>query len=77
MDGFRVMKLSPIYRALVVYKSENCDDWRLSLMTATPTVNQKGGVGQTLSNPRRFSYFLGPNAKVKTPTKYLIDQGGD
>ena len=28
-----------------------------------------------MSNPRRFSYVLGPKAKVNTPTKYLISKG--
>src|SRR5262245_50410762 len=58
MDGFKIMKNSATYRALFVYRSDNGDDWRLSLMTATPGVNAKGKVGQTLSNPRRFSFFL-------------------
>jgi len=75
MDGFRIMKNSATYRALVVYRSENGDDWRFSLMTATPSANEKGKVVQSLSNPRRFSFFLGPNAKVNTPYQFLIKQG--
>lgn len=74
MDGFRMMRDSATYRALVVYHSEKGDDWRLSLMTATPGVNEKGKIGQTLSNPRRFSFFLGPNAKINTPYQLLIKQ---
>jgi len=75
MDGFKVMKHSAIYRALVIYQADKGDDWRLSLMTATPEVNQKGKVIQSFSNPRRFSFFLGPNAKVNTPYQFLIKQG--
>ena len=44
-------------------------------MTATPGVSQKGKIGQTLSNPRRFSFFLGPNAKINTPNQFLVQQG--
>ena len=73
--GFKVMKVSAVYRALIIYRAGNSDDWRLSLMTAIPGVNQKGKIGQTLSNPRRFSFFLGPNAKINTPHKFLIKQG--
>jgi len=75
MDGFKVMKGSATYRALVIYRSEKGEDWRLSLMTASPIVNEKGKVGQAFSNPRRSSFFLGPNAKVNTPYQFLIKQG--
>ncbi len=75
MDGFRIMKNSATYRALIAYRSEKGDDWRLSLMTATPDINQKGKVVQSLSNPRRYSFFLGPNAKVNTPYQFLVKQG--
>lgn len=74
-DGFKVMKNSATYRALVIYQAAKGDDWRLSLMTATPSVSQKGKIFQSLSNPRRFSFFLGPNAKINTPYQLLIKQG--
>ncbi|MCF7886387.1 MAG: Eco57I restriction-modification methylase domain-containing protein [Candidatus Marinimicrobia bacterium] len=76
-DGFRIMKNSAVYRALIVYQQKNNDDWRLSLMTAIPDVNQKGKIIQKLSNPRRFSFFLGPNAKIHTPKKYLTGRVKD
>jgi hypothetical protein len=74
-EGFRVLKSSAAYRALVVYRTDNEEDWRLSLMTATPGINQEGRIRQVFSNPRRLSYLLGPHAKINTPTKYLIKNG--
>lgn len=74
-DGFKVMKDSATYRALVAYRLANSDSWRLSLMTATPAVDEKGKVKQFLSNPRRFSFSLGPDAKIHTPEESLIKQG--
>ncbi len=44
-------------------------------MIATPVVNEKGKVKMVLSNPKRYSFLLGPNAKVNTPTKFLITKG--
>ncbi len=41
----------------------------------TQVSRDKNGVKETVSNPRRFSYVLGPKAKVNTPTKYLIAKG--
>lgn len=74
-DGFRAMKNSANYQALVVYKTEDTANWRLSLLTTTPKITDKGTVGFDFSNPRRFSFFLGPDAKVNTPYQLLIKQG--
>lgn len=73
-DGFRLMKQAGVFRALVIFYSEDTEQWRLSLMTAQPMFDH-GKVITTLSNPRRYSYALGPQAKVKTPAKFLIQQG--
>ena len=74
-DGFRVMKDSATYLALAAYHSEKSDDWRLSLMTANLEINEKGRVKQSFSNPRRYSFFLGPDAKMHTPEEFLVKQG--
>ncbi|MFA6518096.1 MAG: Eco57I restriction-modification methylase domain-containing protein [Candidatus Shapirobacteria bacterium] len=74
-DAFSVMRSSAIYNALAVFHSPNKKDWRFSLMTATPEPTQKGKVSLSYSNPRRLSFFLGPNAKTNTPTKFLINKG--
>jgi adenine-specific DNA-methyltransferase len=74
-DGFKIMKDHAISQALAVYQSESSNDWRLSLMTATLAINQKGRVAQTFSNPRRYSFFLGPEARIHTPEEFLIKKG--
>ncbi len=74
-DGFRIMKDYSEKRALIVYKSNKDNDWRLSLMTMMPVLNEKGKMTREFSNPRRFSFFLGENAKIHTPTKFLIAKG--
>jgi len=71
-EAFKLMKAIGSYKALVVFKSK--ESWRLSLMSATPTI-EKAKVVTKLSNPRRFSYLLGPGSKTVTPYKYLIKQG--
>ncbi|EKE05108.1 MAG: hypothetical protein ACD_19C00426G0130 [uncultured bacterium] len=74
-DGFRLMKQSAVYRAIIVFRTENSEDWRLSLMTLTPERNETGGVSVQVSNPRRYSYLLGQKAKINTPTKFLLSKG--
>lgn len=75
-EGFKLMKDSANFRALIAYIPEKSNDWRLSLMTATPDTTEKGKVILKLSNPRRYSFFLGESAKVNTPYQFLIKQDG-
>src|SRR3989344_2374739 len=73
--GFRLMKRVACYRALIAYYSSDTESWRLSLMTLNPAVNEKGKISLEASNPRRYSYFLGPDAKVHTPHDRLVRSG--
>ena len=73
-DAFRLMKVTASYRSLIVFQSESTSEWRLSLMTSSPTL-EGGKVTTRLSNPRRYSYLLGPRSKIATPYKFLIKHG--
>lgn len=73
-DAFKLMKTTASYRTLVAFYSEDSKQWRLSLMTAQPTISE-GKVITKLSSPRRFSYLLGPDSKLNTPNKQLIIKG--
>ncbi len=73
-QSYALLKNHPRAHALIAYYSDVSDDWRLSLIT-TQVTRDKKGIKETVSNPRRFSYVLGPKAKVNTPTKYLITKG--
>lgn len=73
-DAFKLMKRTASYRSLVAFYSEETDQWRLSLLTAKPTLDN-GKVVTKLSSPRRFSYLLGPGSKLTTPSKQLIARG--
>lgn len=73
-DAFKILKSIGSYRALVVFFSKDTEKWRLSLMTAIPTI-EGGKVITKLSNPRRYSYLLGSGAKLATPYKYLVKAG--
>lgn len=74
-DAFLVMRSSAIFKALAIFYSSDKKDWRFSLMTATPGSTEKGKVVTSYSNPKRLSFFLGANAKINTPTKFLISKG--
>jgi adenine-specific DNA-methyltransferase len=74
-DAFQIMRSYTVFRALAIFHSPNSKDWRFSLMTATPERTEKGKVALSYSNPKRLSFFLGPNAKVNTPTKFIIKKG--
>lgn len=73
-QSYALIKNHPRAHALIAYHSHETSEWRLSLIT-TQVTRDKKGIKETVSNPRRFSYVLGPKAKVNTPTKYLIAKG--
>ncbi|MCL6495768.1 MAG: hypothetical protein K6T54_13480, partial [Ignavibacterium sp.] len=73
-DIFRLMSSYGYKRALVLLHSSKSKNYRLSL--ATIELSLEGSkVKKEYSNPRRYSFFLGPDAKVKTPYNFLISKG--
>lgn len=76
-EAFRFMRdnVDPFTsNALIVFRSSNSDNYRFSLLTTDYSVVSKK-IKKELSNPRRFSFFLGPDAKVRTPEQFLIKKG--
>lgn len=70
-DFFRLMANYGSKRALAIFYSPNSKNYRLSL--ATVELSLEGSkVKREYSNPKRFSFFLGPDAKVHTPYDFLI-----
>lgn len=72
LDIFKLMKKYSLQNALVAACSKTSDSWRYSLVTSNLSVNDQGKVTKEFSNPRRYSFVLGPNQKVLTPYKQLI-----
>lgn len=70
-NTYAVLKNHARSNALVAYISDDSSEWRLSLVT-TKVTRTKDGIKESISNPRRFSYVLGPHAKVATPSKMLL-----
>jgi adenine-specific DNA-methyltransferase len=75
-EGFKLMQAHQVYRALAIYFSDEDQNWRLSLMQMTPEKSDTGRITHKFTNPKRYSFYLGPQAKVKTPEKFLINKGG-
>lgn len=73
-SAFKLMSTHGLFRALVVFKSTNEDQWRISLVTSTPQY-KAGRIELALSNPKRFSHVVGPKTAVKTAEKYLLNGG--
>lgn len=74
-NSFKILKQFSIYRALVVYVNDDESIWRLSLLTAKPTLTEDGKIVITLSNPKRHSYILGTDVGIATAKKYLSTKG--
>jgi adenine-specific DNA-methyltransferase len=70
-ETFRLMKEYNDFHVLAFYTSPGSVNYRLSYVTIGITADDKK-VKYEYSNPRRYSYFLGPDAKVHTPARFLI-----
>jgi adenine-specific DNA-methyltransferase len=73
-EAFWMMKNDKAQRALAMFYSEKSRNYRLSLMTIDLEAKGKK-VREEYSNPKRYSFFLGDNAKINTPYNYLIKKG--
>lgn len=74
-DAFKILADHWIHRALVIFKNNDSENYRLSYLTITLDLNDKNKVIKKYSNARRYSFYLGTNAKVKTPEQQLIKKG--
>jgi len=74
-DAFRLLAQYGSKRALILFTSENSPNFRLSLATIDLKWEEGKRVQKEYSNPRRYSFFLGPETKTHTPEEYLIKQG--
>jgi len=70
-ESFNLIKNYGTPNALIAYYSKESSKWRLSLLTSTPEWSD-GKIITKLSNPKRQSYVLGEDAKVNTPTRFLL-----
>ncbi len=61
-------------RALIAFVPEGSKQWRFSLLQADITLDNNK-VRRAYSNPRRFSFLLGEDTAIKTPTQFLIEKG--
>jgi type I restriction-modification system DNA methylase subunit len=73
-EAFRLMLKFGVTRALIFFVSERSENYRFSLITLEIKPAGKG-LEKKYSNPRRYSFYLGPKAKSLTPTKFLIQKG--
>lgn len=75
VETFKLMAENNIDKALIAYASNSdSEEWRFSYVTITLD-EIKGRIKKSYSNPRRYSYVLGPKAKTRTPYTYLIEKG--
>ncbi len=74
-ETFRLLAGYGVKRALVVFTSAKSPNFRLSLVTIDLKWDEGKKVQREYSNPRRYSFFLGPESKIHTPDEYLAKKG--
>jgi hypothetical protein len=73
-ETFNLMTDYDTQNVLAFYTSKEVDNFRFSYVTMDKVPEGKR-VKTKYSNPRRYSFFLGPQSKTSTPKRFLIDQG--
>ena len=73
-DAFKFIDHQKVKNALILFISENSDNYRFSLITREIKLDGKK-VTTDFTNPKRFSYFIGPEAKTHTIEQYLVKKG--
>jgi len=76
-EAFRLMRSYASRRSLIIFKNTHTKNYRLSLITFQTSWDEGKNIKTEFSNPRRFSFYLGPDAKTKTPEKFLRDKVSD
>ena len=74
-EAFVILRNYFSKQSLVIFRNEKTKNYRLSLITFQSFWDRGARVRVKLSNPRRHSFFLGPEAKINTPTKFLVSRG--
>jgi len=74
-ESFRLLAEYGQKRALVLFTSKPSPNYRLSLVTIDLKWEEGKRPTREYSNPRRYSFFLGPDAKIHTPEQYLVAKG--
>jgi hypothetical protein len=74
-EAFRLMRSYASRRSLIIFKNPKTKNYRLSLITFQTSWDEGKKIKTEYSNPRRYSFYLGPDAKTRTPEKFLIKLG--
>lgn len=74
-EAFRLLLEYRQNRALILFVPESDPStYRFSLVSIELS-DEESKIRRTYSNPRRYSFVLGTEAKVRTPREYLIEKG--
>lgn len=73
IDAFKLVNKYEQNNILILFVPKNPDNYRLSIISSITEFDNKGiNLIKTRSNIKRYSYFLGKGAKVRTPEHYLF-----
>jgi hypothetical protein len=74
-DAFKILADHWIHKALVIFKNKESDNYRFSYLTISLDLNEKNKAVKKYSNARRYSFYLGTDAKIRTPEQQLLKKG--
>ncbi|MCD4817828.1 MAG: hypothetical protein K8S23_03960 [Candidatus Cloacimonetes bacterium] len=73
-DAFKFIEHQKIKNAIILFVSENSENYRFSLITRELKLDGKK-VTKEFTNPKRYSYFMGSDIKKHTIEEFLVKKG--
>ncbi len=73
-DAFKFIEHQKVKNALIFFISKNSGNYRFSLITRELKLEGKK-VTKEFTNPKRYSYFIGPEVKKHTIEQFLVKKG--
>ena len=73
-DAFKFIEHQKVKNALILFISKNSENYRFSLITRELKLEGKK-VTKEFTNPKRYSYFMGPDVKKHTIEEFLVKKG--
>ena len=74
-DAFKILADHWMHKALIIFRNTESDNYRLSYLTISLDLNDRNKAVKKYSNARRYSFYLGTDAKIKTPEQQLLKKG--
>ena len=74
-DAFKIMADHRIRKALIIFYNNDTNNYRLSFLKISLDIDENNKISKKFTDAKRLSFYLGENAKIRTPETQLFEKG--